>query len=617
MDSIRTSTSACVFVTIILFLSASHQTIILSSTAVRAAATAFAHVPLQRRAVTTSITSSDKTAIFSLSPVRKMASNNKNNDDAAAATTSEDNQWIPGNEAQAKIARDTLDIWPLDEYNAALLNEVHPYSFQSTKVKDGEEEDPPIYDLIAIGSGAGGLVSSKQSARRGATSAMISEKLAGGDCLNVGCVPSKALIRSARAMSHVKRAAEFGIILPGCKEEDIKVDFPIVMERLRSKRATIAPADGHPGTEAAGAVVYQGRGKMTGPDTVEVNGQTLKFKKLVIATGGRPSLPPIPGLKDSPYTTNENLFNLQALPPRMVILGAGVIALEMAQSFALLGSKVTVINRSSRLFQSKQGDPEAAEIMQSAFEKDGVTFLSSAKVEKVETLKEGDGDKDLPLLTVTVDGKDLKCECLLVATGRAANIEDCGLEAGGVEYEVGKGIKVNDFAQSISNPNVYAIGDCCADVPRLTHMSGEMAKLAVQNSFGIEEWKLSSLVVPAVAYTEPEYATVGLASEHMAKKAGIECDVYKTSLEHLDRAILENSNVGFAKIVVKKGTDEIIGATIVAERAGEMIPEVTLAMKNDLGLHAIGRNIHAYPTTGEAVMGCGVQYINKHLPRLD
>jgi pyruvate/2-oxoglutarate dehydrogenase complex dihydrolipoamide dehydrogenase (E3) component len=148
-------------------------------------------------------------------------------------------------------------------------------------------------------------------------------------------------------------------------------------------------------------------------------------------------------------------------------------------------------------------------------------------------------------------------------------------------------------------------------------MSGEMAKLAVQNSFGKDNWKLSSLVVPAVAYTEPEYATAGIASEAMAKKVGIECDVYKTSLEHNDRAILENSNVGFAKIVVKKGTDEIIGATIVADRAGEMIAEVTLAMKNNLGLHAIGRNIHAYPTTGEAVMGCGVQYINKHLPRLD
>jgi pyruvate/2-oxoglutarate dehydrogenase complex dihydrolipoamide dehydrogenase (E3) component len=289
----------------------------------------------------------------------------------------------------------------------------------------------------------------------------------------------------------------------------------------------------------------------------------------------------------------------------------------MAQSFALLGSTVTVINRSSRLFESKQGDRDAAEIMQETLEKDGVTFLSSAKTEKVETLRQGDGDKDLPLLKVTVDGMELECECLLVATGRVANVEDCGLDAGGVEYELGKGIKVNDYAQSVSNPDVYAVGDCCAGVPRLTHMSGEMAKLAVQNSFGKDNWKLSSLVVPAVAYTEPEYATVGISSEDMAKKADIECDVYKTSLEHNDRAILENSNVGFAKIIVKKDTDEILGATVVAERAGEMIAEVTLAMKNNLGLHAIGRNIHSYPTTGEAVMGCGVQYINKHLPRLD
>jgi Pyridine nucleotide-disulphide oxidoreductase len=189
-------------------------------------------------------------------------------------------QWTPGNEAQAKVAREKLEIWPLDEHNAALLNEVHPFVYQ-TKLGDGGDDkaEPPVYDLIAMGSGAGGLVSSRQSARRGATSAMISERLAGGDCLNIGCVPSKALIRSARAASQVRRAAEFGIVIP---DGPVKVDFAKVMERLRIKRAKIAPADGHPGTELAGAHVYQGRGRMTGPNTVEVNGRTLTFKKLVI-----------------------------------------------------------------------------------------------------------------------------------------------------------------------------------------------------------------------------------------------------------------------------------------------------------------------------------------------
>lgn len=400
---------------------------------------------------------------------------------------------------------------------------------------------------------------------------------------------------------------------------DIVVDFPRIMARLRETRAVIAPADGHPGTEATGAHVYQGRGKLTGPNTVEVNGQTLTFKNCVLAMGGRPAIPEnIPGLNEAPYTTNESLFNLEKLPPRMVVLGAGVVALEMAQSFSLLGTKVTVVNRSSRLFESKAGDPEAAAILQAALEKDGVTFLSSSTITNVEKLNlNDDSEKGLPVIKVRVGDQELECDCLLVAAGRKANVENCGLEEGNVEYQVGKGVLVDDHARSVSNPSVFAVGDCCAGVPRLTHMAGEMAKLVVQNSLANDDWKLSSLVVPSVSYTEPEMATVGIASEEQAKKEGIECEVYRTGLEHNDRALLENSNVGFVKIVVKKGTDEILGATIVAERAGEMVNEVTLAMKNNLGLHAIGRNIHSYPTTGEAVMGCGLQYVNKHLPRFD
>ena len=234
-----------------------------------------------------------------------------------ASSTSNTNEWIQNDADQAREARKDLGIWPLDEHNVKLLNEVHPRNFV-TEMKDAPHAE---YDLIAIGSGAGGLVSSKQTARRGGRSAMISEYLAGGDCLNVGCVPSKALIRSARAVAQIKKAASVGIDIKG----DIVVDFPRIMQRLRQRRATIAPADGHPGTEATGAHVFQGRGKLTGPNTLEVNGQTLKFKYCILAMGGRPMIPEnIPGLKEAPYTTNERLFNLEELPPRMVILGAGM-----------------------------------------------------------------------------------------------------------------------------------------------------------------------------------------------------------------------------------------------------------------------------------------------------
>ena len=430
-------------------------------------------------------------------------------------------------------------------------------------------------------------------------------------------------MRAAKSIAEVKRCAEFGVVLSGNGEKDtFTVDFAKIMQRLREKRTQIAPADGHEGTAGTGAHVFQGFGTFTGPNTIQVGDATLKFKQAVIATGGRPMIPSIPGLDKAPYTTNERLFNLQTLPPRMVILGAGVIALEMAQCFAMFGSQVTVIQRRSRLFESKHGDPEAAEILQKELEKSGVTFLSGS-TKQVTTLRE-DSKADstqLPLMRLAVETSDetteeVECECLLVATGRVPNIEKLNLEAADIEYETGKGVKVNDFAQT-SNPNVYAVGDCVANVPRLTHMSGEMAKLVVQNSLFGDDWKLSSFVVPAVAYTEPEYATAGIYSAELAAQQGIAVDTYRAGLEHNDRGILESSNVGFCKIFCKQGTDEIVGCTIVAERAGEMINEVTLAMKNKIGLRAIGRNIHAYPTTGEAVMGCGIQYINSHWERLD
>lgn len=433
---------------------------------------------------------------------------------------------------------------------------------------------------------------------------------------------SKALLRAAKAIRQIRNAAEFGVTLPDAALHNI--DFSVIMRRLREKRTIISPADGHAGSAATGAHVYQGRGVFTSPTTVVVGGAELHFRNAVVATGGRPLIPSsIPGLESAPYTTNEILFNLETVPPRMVVIGAGVIALEMAQAFSAFGSEVTVLQRTETLFASKLGDPEAAEILQKELENNGVRFVT-ASPSKVETLRNRDpNDTSVhPLLRVCLEPKngdavfDVECECLLVAAGRVANVENLGLEAAEVQYELGKGIVVNDKGQSVSNPNVYAAGDCVAGVPRLTHMSGEMAKLVVQNSLFDDDWKLSSLVVPAVMYTEPEYATVGLSSKEMAVANGVEVDTYRAGLEHNDRAILESSNVGFCKIFCKVGTDEIVGATIVAERAGEMINEVSLAIKNNIGLRAIGRNIHPYPSMGEAVMGCGVQYINANWEKL-
>ena len=494
---------------------------------------------------------------------------------------------------------------------------------------------------------------------------MISAELAGGDCLNSGCVPSKALLKCSKLIREAKKAAtknnEFGIsfrhkssssssldhinerrVVLDLPMEDVEVavNFPQIMQRMRNLRSKIAPVDGHDRGNALGTQTFQGRGVFTSPTTIEVveegkvlgdsTNPQLKFRKAVIATGGRPNVPEdIKGLKDAPYTTNLNLFNLQQLPKRMVVLGAGIVALEMAQAFATFGSEVIVLQRSRLL---SKGDEDAARVIQSALEKDGVQFLSGVNVKEVQTLHTPSSDEDLPLMNVILTCNEykkkeinLECECLLLALGRSANVQNMGLDNVNVQYHPTNGVLVNDYSQSISNPNVYAVGDCVAYVPRLTHMSGEMAKVVVQNSLFNGQWKLSSFVVPAVMYTEPEYAVTSKVicldeNGHVVKEVTLKhkdtdeeslLDVYKAELKSNDRAILDSSDQdGYVKIYCKKGTGTIVKCTIVSSRAGEMINEVSLAIKHGIDLEGVGRNIHSYPTLGEAVMGCGLQYIN-------
>jgi pyruvate/2-oxoglutarate dehydrogenase complex dihydrolipoamide dehydrogenase (E3) component len=363
----------------------------------------------------------------------------------------------------------------------------------------------------------------------------------------------------------------------------------------------------------------------------DAHNPVLRFRKAVIATGGRPTIPDVKGLADAPYTTNLNLFNLQSLPHRMVILGAGIVALEMAQAFAAFGAKVTVLARSQLL----SGDEDAGKVIRQTLEQDGVTFLDEVKVKEVITLRPRGNDGELPLMNLSLSHKQsskpisMECECLLVAIGRTANVQNMGLENANVNYHPTQGVLINDYAQSVSNPNIYAVGDCAANVPRLTHMSGEMAKVAVQNSLFCGEWKMSSLVVPAVMYTDPEYATVKQvitidSNGHVIptpKQSNnqelLMMDVYKTELRSNDRAILDSSDTdGYVKISCVKGTGTIVSCTIISSRAGEMINEVSLAIKNGISIQGLGRNIHSYPTLGEGVMGCGLQFIGARWEKL-
>ncbi len=478
-------------------------------------------------------------------------------------------------------------VLPWDSHNQKLVSNVHPQDWKNpTPAKR--------YNLVVIGGGTAGLVSAIGAAGLGAKVALIEKHFLGGDCLNVGCVPSKAIIRAARAEAAVREAADFGVNVPA----GVTVDFGKTMERMRRLRADISPHDSAKRFTELGVDVFLGGGKFTGSDSVEVAGQTLRFSKAVIATGARAAAPPIAGLSEVPYLTNETLFSLTELPRRLGIIGAGPIGCEMAQAFARLGSEVI-------LAQSEHGilpreDRDAAELVRAAMERDGVKLLGGAKELKLSKDPAGVRMQDVssgPSYGEVVDQ-------LLVAVGRTPNVEGLGLEAAGVVFD-NKGVKVNDRLQT-ANPRIFAAGDICSPY-QFTHAADFMARIVIQNALFKGRSKVSALTIPWCTYTSPEIAHVGLY-EKDAKEKGIEVDTYTQELAKVDRAILDGETDGFVRVHVRKGTDEILGATIVAAHAGDMISEITLAMNGRLGLKTIGSAIHPYPTQAEAIRKVGDLY---------
>ncbi len=475
-------------------------------------------------------------------------------------------------------------VQPWDAHNQKLVSNVHPADWKNPT-------PAPRYNLVVIGGGTAGLVSAIGAAGLGAKVALIEKHFMGGDCLNVGCVPSKAIIRAARAIAAVREAADFGVNVP----TGATADFGKVMERMRRLRADISPHDSAKRFTELGVDVFLGAGTFTGPDTIEVGGQTLRFTKAVIATGARAAAPPIPGLKDVPYLTNETLFSLTELPKRLGIIGAGPIGCEMAQSFARFGSEVFLIEATHGILPRE--DQDAAAIVKAAMERDGVKLLCCGK--DLKLAKDPNGVR----LQVESHGKgyDVLVDQLLVAVGRAPNVEGLGLETVGVEFDK-KGVKVNDRLQT-ANPRIFACGDICSPY-QFTHAADFMARIVIQNALFKGRAKASSLIIPWATYTSPEIAHVGLY-EKDAKAQGIEVDTFTLEMSKVDRAILDGETEGFVRVHVRKGTDEIVGATIVAAHAGDLIGELTLAMKGKLGLKTIGATIHPYPTQAEAIRKTG------------
>lgn len=481
-----------------------------------------------------------------------------------------------------------LGVSPLDEHNLKLIDNVHPSDWVNPTPMGK-------YNLVVIGGGSAGLVAAIGAAGLGAKVALIERQLLGGDCLNTGCVPSKAVIRASRVASEVKHAEEFGVYVSG----DVEVNFGEVMARMRQVRASLSPNDSAQRFKDVGIDVYFGDARFTAPDALEVEGTTLEFSKAVIATGSRAFVVPIKGIEEAGYLTNESLFNLTKCPRRLGIVGGGPIGSEMAQAFNRLGSEVTLFETNPQILSRE--DPDAAAIVQSIFEDEGVNLMLEAKVKEV-TIENG-----AKVIHYERDGETFTKEVdeILLSVGRVPNIDTLNLKAAGVDFHR-RGVTVDDYLRT-TNPNIYAAGDVGLKY-QFTHMADASARLVLQNAlYPGPNRKVSDFVIPWVTYTEPEIAHVGMY-EHEAKEAGIETDTYKVELSHNDRAVADGETAGFVKVMTKKGSDKILGATIVAAHAGEMLNEITLAITQNIGLSALVHVIHPYPTQAEAIRRAADMY---------
>ncbi|MDX2166101.1 MAG: mercuric reductase [Deltaproteobacteria bacterium] len=478
---------------------------------------------------------------------------------------------------------------PDDELNQALVANVAPPDWRNP-TPSGR------YNLVVIGAGTAGLVTAAGAAGLGAKVALIERHLMGGDCLNVGCVPSKSVLRAARVAAEARDAGRFGVQVGA-----VEPDFAAVMRRMRGIRARISANDAaRRFRDEKGVDVYLGTARFSGSDTVEVGGQTLRFKTAVIATGARAAAPPIHGLAELGYLTNETVFTLTERPRRLAVIGAGPIGCELAQAFQRLGSEVVLLHDSPHVLNRE--DADAAEIVQGALVREGIALELAVRV----TAARRDGlDKLLTFFRAgsTIE-ETVRVDEILVGAGRAANVEGLGLETVGVECEA-RGVRVDDHLRT-TNPRIFACGDVCMDW-KFTHAADFAARTVIQNALFFGRKRLSALHMPWCTYTDPEIAHVGLSAVEAAAR-GIEVDTWLRPLREVDRALADGEEDGFVKIHTRKGSDEILGATIVARHAGEMISEVTLAIVAKLGLGALASVIHPYPTQAEAIRQVGDMY---------
>jgi dihydrolipoamide dehydrogenase len=441
------------------------------------------------------------------------------------------------------------------------------------------------YNLVAIGGGAAGLVTSYIGAAVKSKVALIEKHKMGGDCLNTGCVPSKALIKSAKVIHFQKRAKDFGL-----KKVNVDFDFSEVMERVQGIITKIEPHDSIERYTSLGVDCIEGRARILDPWRIEVNGKILTTQNIVVATGARPFIPHVPGINEADYVTSENLWSTRTLPKKLIVLGGGPVGVEMAQAFSRLGSEVTIILAGERILSKE--DPKIAQMMADSLMKEGVRILSFHKLVRFE-------NQNGKIIVCENESKEIQIpyDLVLIAMGRKANTTGFGLEELGVTIRENGTIEANEYLQT-NFPNIYVCGDVTGPY-QLTHMASHQAWYCAINSLFPKKFKADYSVVPWCTYSDPEVATVG-ENETTAQEKGLSFEITEYDISDLDRAIAEGEVNGIVRVITEKGKDKILGATIVSSQASSMILEFISAMKNKKGLNSILGTIHVYPSFGEA-----------------
>jgi pyruvate/2-oxoglutarate dehydrogenase complex dihydrolipoamide dehydrogenase (E3) component len=545
-----------------------------------------------------------------------------------------------------------LAIAPADEHNRRLADNVHPPGWVNPSPASR-------YNLVVIGAGTAGLVIAAGAAGLGAKVALVERDLMGGDCLNFGCVPSKAIIRASRAAAEIRDAARFGIQVP----EGFQINFGAVMERMRRLRADLSRTDSAARFRSLGVDVFLGDAHFTGPDTIVVDDARLRFRRAAIATGARAAELPIPGLKETGYLTNETVFTLTALPRRVAVIGGGPIGCELAQALRRFGAEVAILEVASQILIRE--DRDAAERVEKALLRDGVDLITRCNIiglerrgaEKVIRFERPAGTQPTALSAsdqssrrgaeqsvagsplaapppdsiskpadvrydqtagVTAElaprAAELVVDEILLGVGRTPMVAGLDLEAAGVNYDRVAGVTVDDHLRT-TNPKIYAAGDVCSQF-KFTHLADAMARIVIRNALFFGRASASALTIPWCTYTDPEIAHVGLY-ECDAHARGIKVRTFVQEFANVDRAVLDDETAGMVKMLVAEGNDRILGATVVASHASEMITEVTLAIAKGIGLSALADVIHPYPTQAEAFRKLGDQYNRTRLtPRV-